>query len=125
MTIKYDLATTYTRLGDARYRQRNFHDSIMELERAAAVLTELANTDANDNVSLRNLVDALGSMAKAQEGLAAQASGVEKRVYRRVARTSYERAVDILRRLEANDALSKYDQKSLEKLRATLEKYEQ
>jgi hypothetical protein len=42
-----------------------------------------------------------------------------------MARQSYQRAFDILRRLEAENALSKYAHKSLEKLQVILQKYEQ
>lgn len=42
-----------------------------------------------------------------------------------MARQSYQRVFDILRRLKAENALSKYDHKSLEKLQVILQKYEQ
>ena len=122
--LKYDLATAYIRLGDARYKQRNFRDSIGDLERAATVLTELAGTDATDNASLRNLANAIDSMAKSYEGLAAQATGAEKQAHRQRAKQSYQRAVDVLHQLEAKNALSKYDRKSLEELQVVLRKYE-
>ncbi|MBC8030280.1 MAG: serine/threonine protein kinase [Pyrinomonadaceae bacterium] len=122
--LKYDLATSYIRLGDARKRQRNFRDSITDLERAASVLKELTDADASDNASLRNLANAIESQAKSYEGLAALATGAEKSAQRQMAKQSYQRAYDILQQLEAKNALSKVDRKSMEKLRVILEKYE-
>jgi hypothetical protein len=94
------------------------------LERASRLLTELADTDSTDNASLRNLANASDSMAKAYEGLAAQASGAEKQSQRQMAKQSYQRASDILHQLEARNALSKFDRKFLEKLQVILQKYE-
>jgi non-specific serine/threonine protein kinase/serine/threonine-protein kinase len=122
--LKYDLATAYIRLGDAKYRQRNFRDSLDDLQRAATVLTELTDADAADNASFRNLANAIESMAKSHEGLAAQTSGAEKQSHRQSAKHSYERAIDLLHQLEARKALSKYDQKSLEKLQTILRRFE-
>ncbi|HEV2799751.1 MAG TPA: protein kinase [Pyrinomonadaceae bacterium] len=122
--LRYDLATAYIRLGDAEYRQRNFHDSLDALGRAAAVLTELSDADATDNASLRNLANAAESMAKAHEGLAARAAGVERQSRRQMARQNYQRASDILLRLEAGNTLSRHDRKALDKLQAVLQKYE-
>jgi tetratricopeptide (TPR) repeat protein len=124
--FKYDLATAFTRLGDARYKQRQFRDSLTALENAAAVLTELTNADANDNASLRNLANAHDSMAKSHEGLAALATtSAEKQSHRHTGKRNYERALDIFRQLEAHQALSKYDRKSLEEMQTILKKYEQ
>ena len=123
--LKYDLATAYIRLGDARYKQRNYRDSLGDLGHAAAVLTELINDDAADNASLRNLANASDSMAKSYEGLAALTTGAERQSQRQMARQSYQRALDILRQLEAKNALSKFDHKSLDRLQDILQKYEQ
>ncbi|MDQ2854898.1 MAG: hypothetical protein M3R68_01100, partial [Acidobacteriota bacterium] len=123
--FKYDLATAYIRLGDARYKQKDFRNSIGDLERASALLTELSDGDASDNASLRNLANANDSIAKSYEGLAAQATGAERQVHRQKAKQSYQGAVDALHRLESKNALSKYDRQSLESLQAILQKYEQ
>lgn len=120
--LKYDLATSYIRLGDARNRQRNFRGSIADLERAVSVLKELTDADASDNASLRNLANAIESQAKSYEGLAAAATGVEKSAQRQMAKESYQRAFEILGQLEAKNALSKIDRKSMEKLKVILEK---
>ncbi len=122
--LKYDLATSYIRLGDAKKRQRNFRASIADLEQAALVLKELTDADASDNASLRNLANAIESQAKSYEGLADLATGAEKSTQLQMAKQSYQRAYDILRQLEAKNALSKIDRKSMEKLRVILEKFE-
>ncbi len=122
--LKYDLATAYIRLGDAKSRQRKFRDSLEDLQRAATVLTELTESDAADNASFRNLANAIESMGKSHEGLIAQTSGAEKESHRQSAKHSYERAIDLLHQLEARNALSKYDQKSLEKLQTILRRFE-
>jgi non-specific serine/threonine protein kinase/serine/threonine-protein kinase len=122
--LKYNLATGYIGLGDARYKQRNFHGSLEDLERAATLLSELIDADPTDNASLRNLANAYDSMALAHEGLAALATGAEKQLRGQMAKQSYQRAVALIHQLEARDALSNYDRKSLEDLQLILQKYE-
>jgi serine/threonine protein kinase/tetratricopeptide (TPR) repeat protein len=121
--FKHDLATAFIRLGDARNSQRDFQGALRDLKGAATVLTELINEDSSDNASLRNLANASDSMANSYEGLAL-ATGPEKQSHRQMAKQSYQRAVDSLRQLEAKNALSKYDRKSLENLQVILKKYE-
>ncbi len=120
--LKYDLATAYIRLGDARNKQRDFRNALVAFEGAVAVLTDLAGADATDNASLRNLANAIDSMAVSHEGLATQAAGAEKQSHHRMAKQSYQRALDILHQLEARNALSKVDRKFLERLQITLQK---
>ena len=122
--LKYELATALIRLGDARYKQHNYRAALGDLEQAAAVLSELTDTDATDNASLRNLANAFESKAKSYEGLAALASGSERQTHRQMAKESYQRAFDLLHQLEARNALSTYDRKSLAKIQTALHKYE-
>ena len=88
------------------------------------MLTELTETDATDNASLRNLANAIESMVKSYDGSAAQAAGAAKQAPRQSAKESYQQAVHLLLRLEARNALSQYARKSLEKLQTVLRKYE-
>ncbi|HEY0101336.1 MAG TPA: protein kinase [Pyrinomonadaceae bacterium] len=123
--FKYDLATALTRLGDAVHKQRRFRDSLAALQNAAAVLTDLTNSDPTDNASLRNLANAHDSMAKSHEALAARATtGAEKQSHHQQAKQNYTRALELLHRLEAKNALSTYDRKSLEEMQTILQKYD-
>jgi tetratricopeptide (TPR) repeat protein len=121
----HDLATAFIRLGDSRYEQRDFAAAVTDLERAAAILTELARTDPNDNASLRNLANASDSLWKVHEAIVNQSSPAEAASHRRLARQQLQRAVDLLRQLETRNALSKYDRKSYEELQLALQKYPQ
>ena len=122
--FQHDPATALIRLGDTMRQRRDFPGAIRNLEEAAAILSGMVETDAGDNASLRNLANACDSLAGVHEDLAAQAAGAKKQSRRRLAQQNYQRALDILRRLEARNALSKYDRKSVETIRSAVEKYE-
>lgn len=123
--LKSQLATALIRLGDARHKQKEFNSAVEDLESAAALLENLIATDAEDNASLRILTNAHESLAKAHEALARTGNDAARQSHRQQARQRYNQAIEIYRTLEAKAALSNYDRKALEKLRAAVLRYEQ
>ena len=118
--FKHDLATAFIRLGDTRHKQRDFAAAVAALESAAAILTELTASDPNDNASLRNLANACESLWNAHREIATAAATPEAAAHGQLAQQQLQRAVDALRQLEARNALSKPDRKSLAALQAAL-----
>lgn len=122
--IRQNLATALIRLGDARRDEKDFQNARTDLEQAAAIMTELFNADRTDNGTQKILANATESLAAAYEGLSERAEGSVKQSYRQQAKQNYIRTLEILRELEAKGALAEYDRKLLEKLQATVQKYE-
>ena len=120
----HDLATAFIRLGDSRHRQGEFAAALAALDRAAEILLELSNTDESDNASRRNLASAYDSAVEAHEALAAASTAAEAARHREMAQNKAQLALQALRYLEARNALSKYDRKSLEELEAAAAKYD-
>ena len=120
----HDLATAFIRLGDSRHKQREFPLALADFDKAATILLELANSDEADNASRRNLANAYDSAMKTHEELIAAPAGAEAQTHRSKARQYAQWALDALRQLESRNALSKYDQKSLEELQVALQKYD-
>lgn len=120
----YDLAIALTRLGDTRREQHDFPAALNDLEKAVEVLSELVKSDAGDNASLRDLASAHGSLAKTHEDFAAEANAENKPSHRQLAQQHFGLAVDFFRQLEARNALSKVDRKSLEEMRMAARKYD-
>ncbi len=118
--FKHDLATAFIRLGDSRHKQREFAQGLQDFDKAAAILIKLAETDAADNASRRNLANAYDSAVKAHTELAAASAGEEARHHREAAQQYVRRALDAPRQLEARNALSKFDRESLAELEAAV-----
>ncbi len=117
-------ATALIRLGDARCDEKDFQKARIDLEQAAAIMTELFYADTTDKGAQRILANATESLATAYEGLSEQAEGSARQSYRQQAKQNYVRTLEILRELEAKGALAQYDRKLLEKMQATVQKYE-
>ncbi len=115
----HDLALALLRLGDARRDQGDARAALETLEGAVAVFTGLVAGDPADNQATRNLASAHESLARTHTELAATDDAAR---HREAARAHLRHAIDFLRRLEARNALSKFDRKSLESLQAAAEK---
>lgn len=121
--FKHDLATAFIRLGDSRHQQGESARALQEFGQGTAILLDLANTDEADNASRRNLANAYESAVAVHEALAAAAAGEAAQTHRQMAAQYVRRALDSLRQLEARNALSKLDRKSLAALEAAATKY--
>jgi eukaryotic-like serine/threonine-protein kinase len=122
--FRYDLAIAVTRLGDTRHEQHDFQAALNDLAKATEVLSELVKSDAADNASLRDLASVHGSLAKTHEDFAADAIAENKQSHRQLAGQHFRSALDLLHQLEARNALSKVDRKSLEEMQLAASKYE-
>jgi len=120
----HDLATALIRLGDAKHKQRDLHGALQSMEQGALILTELVETDEADNASLRNLENVSEALVQIHEDLTAQSKGEIEQSHRQAAESNFRRALDILHQLEARNALSKLDRKSLEEVQSAVQKYE-
>ncbi len=99
---------------------------ISPLESAAGVaaFNEIVQTDADDTGPLQPLSLSYESIAEIHEESARAAAGEKRLTHSRRAEVHYRRALEILLRLEAGNALSAYDRKSLEKMKAAVQRYE-
>jgi eukaryotic-like serine/threonine-protein kinase len=121
--FRYDLAIALTRLGDTRHEQHDFRAALNALEKAADVLADLVKSDPADNASLRDLASAFGSLAKTHEDFA-EFTPQDRASHRQLARQHFLLSIDLLRQLEARNALSKVDRKSLDEMQIAAGRYD-
>jgi non-specific serine/threonine protein kinase/serine/threonine-protein kinase len=122
--FRYDLAIALTRLGDTRHEQHDFPAALNALEKATDVLSDLVKSDPADNASLRDLASAYGSLAKTHEDFA-ELTAENRPRQRQLARQHFLLSIDLLRQLEARNALSKVDRKSLDEMQIAAGRYDQ
>jgi tetratricopeptide (TPR) repeat protein len=121
--LKIDLTTVLMRLGEAKAEQEKFEDALADFERAASIQREILQANAGDVRVSRNLALTYESIAETNEKIAERESGEKSREARLSAKDYFQKALDLLLQVEAQNALAEFDRKLLEKIRATVEKY--
>lgn len=121
--LKLQLGLALLRLGDAKRKQGNFEGALQDLDKAAAMYTDLVARDATDNASLKNLASVNKLLAETYKDLAAKSDNADKQSYQQMARKYLLRARDLLRQLEARNALSDFDRKMMEEIQAAVASY--
>lgn len=98
-----NLALALTRLGDARRKQKNFAAALENLTEAAQIQTQVIEQNQDDHNTQKNLASTYQSLGQTRELLQSKLA----------ARQDYSRALEILRRLQSENALAKSDEKFL------------
>jgi non-specific serine/threonine protein kinase/serine/threonine-protein kinase len=118
------LGLALIRLGDARRKQEDFPGAIQDLGKAVAIYSELVTSDPSSNGSLKNLASANKLLADTHKDFAVQSLHADKQAHEQSAKENFLRARDLLRQLEARNALSEFDRKMLEEIQAAMRRYE-
>jgi non-specific serine/threonine protein kinase/serine/threonine-protein kinase len=121
--LRSDLALALTRLADAKAKNGMPSGAVADATEAIAVYEGVVATTPDDKRSVRNLVLAHQLMGDIQGRLAEQAREPIRQRARALAGASYQQAVTLLERLEADGALAAVDKNFLAKLQARAATY--
>lgn len=94
-----DLAKLYVRMGDTSEKRHDLPDALLKYQNSAVIFEKIAGTDELNTLAQRDLAQSLKSVGKMQIGLAQTAS----------AKSTLQRAKDILDALKEKNALGGYD----------------
>lgn len=122
--LKTDLTTVLMRLGEAKFKQGKFQDALADFQEAANIHLEILRNLPADRRSKRNLALTYESIAETHEKIAEKESGEKSLAARDLAKNYYQKTLDILLQLEANNMVSEYDRKFLENTKKSIQKFE-
>ena len=114
--LKTELTTVLMRLGEAKFKQEKFADALADFEQAVKIHQDILQTNAGDVRVSRNLALTYESIAETHEKIGGEKSPS--------ARENYQKCLDILVQLEAQNALSEFDRKFLERIKKSLQKFD-
>lgn len=95
-----DLGSLYTRIGDARKKQNDLAGSLAAFDESAKIFERIAVADEKNTVAMRDWAQALKNVAEVNAMLGQTAS----------ARSAYAKAIGLVDRLKAGNALGKWDE---------------
>ncbi len=118
--LKSELALSRRRLGSAQAEQGFLANSLESLREAEKTYLEILQSAPEDRRSNRNLTDVYEQFGITYGKLHEKE---KSEYYRQAAEANYQKALDILERLDKNDALAEADRKFLSKMKAAVEQY--
>ena len=119
--LKSELALSLRRLGSAKAGQELLESSLENLRQAENIYLEILQSAPEDRRSNHNLADVFEQFGITYGKLHEKEKSEN---YRQAAKANYQKALDILERLDKNDALAEADRKLLSKMKAAVEKYQ-
>ncbi|HEY9405335.1 MAG TPA: serine/threonine-protein kinase [Pyrinomonadaceae bacterium] len=105
------LGILYTRFGDAKHKQGDLRGALRAFQKSAAHFEDAFQRDENNLVDRRNLAQSLKSLGKVYLEFGERSE----------ARENFQRALDILNRLKAQNALGDWDNKMYDEIRNSLQ----
>jgi eukaryotic-like serine/threonine-protein kinase len=121
LTYKDDIGLNLVRLGQTKYQQRDYAVALATYDRAIPVL-EYQARDPKNLFPLRRLSTVHAYIGDIHRDLAKTSAGEEGRAHGMKARENYQRALDLLLQLQAQNALQEYDRKVLEEMQEAVRK---
>jgi non-specific serine/threonine protein kinase/serine/threonine-protein kinase len=121
LTYKDDIGRNLMNLGQTKYQQHDYTGALATYERAVAVFEYQAG-DPKNLFPLRRLATVHAYIADVHRDLAKVVAGEESRKHQQTAKENYQRALDLLLQLQAQNALAEYDRKVLEEMRVAVRK---
>ena len=121
LTYKDDIGRNLMNLGQTKYQQHDYAGALATYERAVAVFKYQAS-DQENLFPLRRLATVHAYIADVHRDLAKVVAGEESRKHQQTAKENYQRALDLLLQLQAQNALAEYDRKVLEEMRVAVRK---
>lgn len=119
--LKSDLALALRRFGGAKTEIGALDDALVSLREAEKLYLEILRIAPDDRRSNRNLADTYEQFGNTFGKLYEKTKTDENRL---AAKSSYQKAFDILSRLESQNALAEADRKYLAKMKSAVEKYQ-
>lgn len=117
-----DLGILYTRIGDAKYKKHDLPAALTEFEKSAAIYKQINVADESNIPVLRDTALAYKNIGYIHDDFARTAT-VEKRLqHLQTAKENYRRALDILLKLQSQNALAEFDRKFLEEMQTAVKR---
>ena len=117
---KHDQGRVLMALGTAFHLRKDFPRAIETYDQALALFAELQRLDPGNNFHLRKMEELYSYKGDACRALAESNNAEQRQQYLSAAKANYQRALDILLQLEAQQSLSDYDRKELSKMKSVL-----
>ena len=119
-----DAGALHTKIGDARWQQRDFPAAFAAYQRSVAIYEKKIEEDAADMRALRNLATTRASAGSIHAELLETTDGETRQTHLAAAKEHFGRALDLMRKAQAQNTLSEWDLKNINEMRANLEKLE-
>ena len=119
--LKSELALSLRRLGGAQAEQGLLENSLANLREAEKTYLEILRVAPEDRRSNRNLADVYDQFGTTYDKLYEKERSENERLS---AKENFQKALDILVKLDANNALAEADRKFLNRMKAAVEKYQ-
>ena len=119
--LKSELALSLRRLGSAKAGQELLESSLENLRQAENIYLEILRVAPEDRRSNRNLADVYEQFGLTYGKLYAKGKSENER---QAARANFQKALDILARLDNNNSLAEADRKFLNRMKTAVEKYQ-
>lgn len=119
-----DAGALYMKIGDARWHQRDYTAAFAAYQKSIALFEKKVADDAADMRALRNLATALASAGSIHAELVNTTAGQTRQTHLAAAKENYQRALDLMRKAQAQKTLSEWDLRNIDQMRAALEKLE-
>ncbi|HEX8734696.1 MAG TPA: protein kinase [Pyrinomonadaceae bacterium] len=122
--LKAEMTTILMRLGEARAEQGLLPDALADFEKAAEIHQDILQNFPADIRTPRNLALTYESIAETHEKIAGKEGAGKRLSHREKARENFQKALDILLQLDAQNSLSELDRKFLDRVKAAVKNYE-
>lgn len=119
-----DAATLQAKIGDARWHQRDYTAAFAAYEKSVALFEKKVADDAADMRALRNLATSRSSAGSVHAELVNTTAGQTRQTHLAAAKENYQRALDLMLKVQAQNSLSEWDLRNIDQMRAALEKLE-
>lgn len=119
-----DAGALQTKLGDARWQQRDYPAAFAAYERGVAMYEKKMEEDPADMRALRNLATTLSSAGSIHAELVETTDTQTRQTHLAAAKEHFGRALDLMRKAQAQNTLPEWDLKNMNEMRANLEKLE-
>ncbi len=119
-----DAGALHTKIGDARWQQRDYPASFAAYEKSVVLYEKKVEDDAADMRALRNLATTHASAGSVHAELVHTTAGQTSQTHLAAAKENYQRALDLMLKVQAQKTLSEWDLRNIDEMRAALEKLE-
>jgi len=122
----YDLdsGSLHKRIGDAKYKKHDLAGALDAYEKSRAAIGKRIEHDASDTTAMRNLAFAYSAIGLVHADYLKTAAGQTRQAHLEAAKENYRQALAVLLKAKSLNALSEFDRKNLEEVRAAIEKLE-
>ncbi|HEX8246897.1 MAG TPA: protein kinase [Pyrinomonadaceae bacterium] len=120
----HDSGSLHKRIGDAKYNKQDLAGALSAYEKSRAAIEKRIEHDGSDTNAMRNLAFVYSAIGLVHADYVKTANGQTRHTHLETAKENYRRALETLLKAESLNALSAFDRKNLEEVRAAIEKLE-